>query len=93
MAIQNNDKGTPAMKMGALPAMPRAGRKNRPIVPCACGCGLGTKGTWHPGHDGRATGWAVRVERGMMTLDEVPANERRGAEIMLARHAKAVKTA
>lgn len=69
----------------SLPSLPRSNRKNRPIVPCACGCGMGTKSTWFPGHDGRATGWAVRVERGQMTLEEVPANERRGAEFMLRR--------
>ena len=91
MGITNNGKGTPAQAMAALPAMPRSGKRNRAIVPCACGCGLGTKSTWHPGHDGRATGWAVRVERGIMKIEEVPANERKGAEIMLARRAKAVE--
>lgn len=83
--------------MTTLPAMPRASRKPRPTQPCACGCGAPTKGTWHPGHDGRATGWALRVERGVMTIDEVPANERKGCSIMMARHAavaaKAKKTA
>jgi hypothetical protein len=49
---------------------------------------MGTKGTWYPGHDGRATGWAIRVERGLLGLEEVPANERQGAELMLARRAK-----
>lgn len=76
---------TKTIAMPSLPAMPRAGRKNKPIVPCACGCGQGTRGTWFPGHDGRATGWAVRVERGMMKLEDVPANERAGAVIMLKR--------
>lgn len=72
-------------KMIALPAMPSK-KANKPSRPCACGCGMLTKSTWHTGHDGRATGWARRVETGVMTLDEVPANERRGAEIMLRRH-------
>lgn len=78
-------------KMQALPAMPRTGRKARPVVACACGCGMGTRGTWFPGHDGRATGWAVRIERGLMTIDQVPSNERAGAMIMLKRHADAAK--
>ena len=71
-------------KMIAMPPMPTA-KKNKPSRPCACGCGQATKSIWASGHDGRATGWAIRVKRGYMTLDEVPANERQGAEIMIAR--------
>jgi hypothetical protein len=77
-----------AVVLPSLPSLPRSSRRNRPVVPCACGCGAGTRGTWFPGHDGRATGWAVRVERGMMTIDDVPANERAGARIMIARREK-----
>lgn len=91
MSIINNARGT--ANLAALPALPRTGRRAKAIVPCACGCGLGTKSTWHPGHDGRATGWAVRVERGLLKLEDVPANERAGAAIMLARRAEAVKAA
>lgn len=69
----------------SLPALPRSGRRARPIVPCICGCGAGTRGTWFPGHDGRATGWATRIERGLMAIEDVPANERAGAEFMLRR--------
>lgn len=93
MAIVNSVRGAAAMTMVSLPAMPRSGRRARAIVPCACGCGLGTKSVWHPGHDGRATGWAVRVERGIMEIDEVPANERKGAKIMLARRQAAAAAA
>jgi hypothetical protein len=82
-----------AHSMVALPAMPRSGRKNRPIVACACGCGMGTKSTWYPGHDGRATGWATRITRGLLTIADVPANERAGAEIMLKRMSEAAKQA
>ncbi len=56
---------------------------------CACGCGRLTKGTWFPGDDGRATGWATRIEKGYLTLADVPQNERAGAMIMLDRRAKA----
>ncbi len=69
----------------ALPAMPRTGRKAKPHHDCACGCGQQTRSVWFPGHDGRATGWAIRVERGVIKLEEVPANERAGAVIMLER--------
>lgn len=72
-------------QFASLPSLPRSNRKNRAVVPCACGCGMGTKSIWFPGHDGRATGWAVRVEKGVIGLDDVPANERRGAEFMLKR--------
>lgn len=92
MAIVSSARGVAALS--ALPALPRAGRRARAVVPCLCGCGLGTKSTWHPGHDGRATGWAVRVERGIMKMEDVPANERAGAAFMLKRRAEqAVKTA
>lgn len=77
-----------ATNLPQLPSLPRLGRKARPIVPCACGCGLGTKSTWFPGHDGRATGWATRVEKGLMAITDVPANERAGAMIMLKRRAE-----
>lgn len=59
--------------------------KERSPHPCICGCGKGTKRTWFPGHDGRATGWATRVSKGLISLDGVPENERNGALVMLAR--------
>jgi hypothetical protein len=74
--------------MGALPKMPRmpsAGRKprNRPVRDCACGCGTMTKATWAPGHDARAKGWAIRIERDICKLSDVPAAEQQGAKFML----------
>lgn len=76
-------------KFAPLPSLPSSGRRNRPVRPCLCGCGRGTKGTWFPGDDGRATGWAVRIERGLLKIEDVPANERAGAEFMLRRRANA----
>lgn len=70
-----------------MPAMPAMGR-GKAIRECACGCGAPTKATWHPGHDGRATGWAIRIERGM-GWEQIPENERAGAAIMTARRANA----
>lgn len=68
-----------------MPALPKLGKSGKASHPCVCGCGLPTKSTWHPGHDGRATGWATRIERGLLTLAEIPDNERKGAEFMLLR--------
>lgn len=62
--------------MTKMPAMGRS----KAVRPCVCGCGQTTKSTWFPGHDGRATGWAIRIERGAMRIEDVPANERAGAE-------------
>lgn len=70
-----------------MPAMPALGKSGKAKHPCACGCGRLTGGTWFPGDDGRATGWATRIEKGILTLDEVPANERAGAKIMMLRRA------
>jgi hypothetical protein len=76
----------------ALPRMPKA-RKAKAMHVCACGCGRMTKGTWFPGDDGRATGWAVRIEKGLMTLEQVPENNQPGATLMLARRAGDVEAA
>ena len=45
---------------------------------------------WYPGHDGRASGWATRIERGLIRMDDVPENERAGARIMLQKRAEAL---
>lgn len=70
--------------MVTMPKMP-ATRKVRASRECACGCGRLTKGTWFPGDDGRATGWAIRVEKGLLALIDVPSNERKGCVILLKR--------
>lgn len=68
--------------MNAMPKMPKMGSISHA---CICGCGMPTKSTWASGHDGRATGWAMRIEKGVITIDDVPANERNGAVVMLKR--------
>lgn len=70
------------MVFAKLPSLPKS-RRAKPTVSCACGCGGQTKSTWVPGHDGRATGWAIRVEKGLLLLNQVPANERKGAVRLL----------
>lgn len=70
------------MTMTKLPSM-GSKHKSKPTHPCICGCGLPTKGTWHTGHDGRATGWAIRIEKGLLTIEDVPEGERAGAAFRL----------
>lgn len=72
-----------------MPSLPKMSGKSGAKHECACGCKRLTGGTWFPGDDGRATGWATRIEKGFLTLADVPANERQGALIMLDRRVKA----
>ena len=74
-----------ASKLPAMPKMPSAARtrKEKAKKPCACGCQTPTTGQWAPGHDARAKGWAIRVERGIVEFKDVPANEQAGAKLML----------
>lgn len=39
---------------------------------CECGCGGSTKNRFMPGHDSKLGAWVLRVERGVMRLDEIP---------------------
>lgn len=78
-----------SVAMPPLPKMQSAARANterkiKPTRDCACGCGTPTKSEWAPGHDARARGWAIRIQRGIMTIDQVPANEQAGANLMLS---------
>lgn len=73
---------------GAMPELPKLpaakrARKPRPLRDCTCGCGGQTAGSWVPGHDARAKGWALRIERGICKMSDVPANERKGAQFMI----------
>jgi hypothetical protein len=78
-----------------LPPLPRA-KKAKPPKKCGCGCGSMTRGgDFVPGHDGRPKGWAIRVERGIVKLADVPDGERVVVAALLktrkAEAAKAVK--
>lgn len=71
-----------------LPKLPKSGngsreRKPKPVQDCTCGCGGKTTGAWVPGHDARARGWAIRIERGLIKMKDVPENEQAGAKFML----------
>ncbi len=73
---------------GKLPPMPRLPRERKPKAgrPCACGCADETRGgRFLPGHDARLYGWARRVERGVVALDDVPAPHTEAVRELLAR--------
>lgn len=77
----------PRITASGLPPLPKLPSINRPrkkkIQPCACGCGTDTSKTWAPGHDARAKGWALRIDRGICKMSDVPENEQQGAKAML----------
>lgn len=67
-----------------LPKMPKA-KKARPPKECGCGCGNMTKGgNFIPGHDARLHGWALRVERGVVKLADIPDGERQAVAKLMA---------
>ena len=47
--------------------------KKKPTRPCYCGCGGETQGRFVPGHDARFHGWARKIAKGELTMDEVVA--------------------
>lgn len=67
-------------KLAPLPKLPKAPRKPKPLHACSCGCGGTTTGRFCPGHDGRLKGWAIRVERGVIALADIPDGERQAVE-------------
>lgn len=54
-----------------LPPLPRSASAPKPLVDCACGCGMKTRSKFAPGHDSRLNGWAMRIARGMLKLDDL----------------------
>lgn len=84
--------------MPPLPKMPSAARtrKPKPMVACACGCGGETQGTWVPGHDAYVKGWALRVNRKLVKIEDTPEPQREAIKKMqkvLAAREKEAKTA
>lgn len=67
---------TPKLRKDGLPELPklpkvRSAAKQKPLVPCECGCDETTKSRFAPGHDSYLRGLVARVERKIMTLDDV----------------------
>lgn len=89
----------PKIKNGKLPELPRLPatarvRKDKPVKPCACGdCGETTKSVWAPGHDAYAKGWALRIERKVCKLSDVPEAVIAGVKMVLAERKKAAGAA
>lgn len=56
-----------------LPGLPKTKSiaKQKPLVPCQCGCGGTTRARFAPGHDSYFRGIIARVDRKIMTIDEV----------------------
>lgn len=52
---------------------------------CECGCGGPTKNRFMPGHDSILRAWVLRVERGVMRLDEIPHDGLKGRRRSCAR--------
>lgn len=73
--IEDNTNGVQPM-----PKLPRSVRKPKPAQICQCGCGGTTKGgRFVPGHDARLHGWALRVSRGLVKLEDIKHEGERAA--------------
>src|ERR1700741_3189598 len=73
--IEDNTNG-----VQRLPKLPRAARKPKEPKICACGCAGATKGgRFIPGHDARLHGWALRVTRGLVKLEDIKHEGERAA--------------
>ena len=53
-----------------LPGLPKKARV-RATRPCECGCGGTTKARFVPGHDSYLRGIAIRIERGVMKIEDI----------------------
>lgn len=72
-----------------LPKLPKV-RKEKPLVACECGCDGLTRARFVSGHDGRLHGWVLRVERGVVKAEDVPAPHTEAvARVLAAKQAAA----
>lgn len=75
-ARKGGEEAPGRVKLPALPKLPKAARKPKAKRSCLCGCGQQTASRFCPGHDSRLKGWALRVERGVVRVAEIPDGER-----------------
>lgn len=89
------EKKERATNLPALPNLPKAAssRKPKPEVDCLCGCGGKTKGKFMPGHDSYLRSLVLRVERKVMTLDEVEKMVSKGHRLAVERELASKKKA
>ena len=80
---------------GRLPGLPKGprGKRNRPEVPCECGCGGTTKSRFVPGHDSYLRGLVLRVHREVMTLADVEKHGGKDQREAVVKEMKAMKAA
>lgn len=58
-----------AHNLPSLPSLPSSARsKNRP---CECGCGTLCGNRFAPGHDSKLRAWVMRVERGIIAIEDI----------------------
>jgi hypothetical protein len=93
-------KGRKPKNTDGLPPLPKTPiakrtKKAKPPQSCSCGCGGQTRGgRFIPGHDSRLHAWALRVERAVIKISEVPEMHRDAVKKLLkAGDGKAVKQA
>lgn len=79
--------------MPKLPNLPRGAGKPKALKPCECGCGLQTKSKFAPGHDSRLRGWALRIARGLVKLEDITGKYEcsQGEQDAVAAHVKQLK--
>lgn len=54
-------------KLPKLPSLPKINAAN----PCECGCGGITQNRFVPGHDSKLKAQCIRVERGLLTYQQL----------------------
>lgn len=61
---------TNRVSLPQLPSLPSSSRPRR-LRACFCGCGGTTASTFCPGHDATLKAWVIRVERGIVALEDI----------------------
>lgn len=78
---------TETTQLARFTPLPKASRGPKAKTnDCSCGCGMKTAAKFVPGHDSRLRGWALRLERGIVTEKAFPgtSGELKAAKAFLA---------